>query len=86
MSGQGWVGNLIQWSLSIKLILLFLKRKKMMSLRMEQLVTQRQKLTGQLKELHPTDPEYSRVWDDRVDIIHSIIDLQKEEGQNELSH
>lgn len=53
----------------------------MMSLKMEQLVTKRQQLTAQLKELHNSDPEYARVWDERVDVIHQIIDLQKEEAE-----
>lgn len=51
----------------------------MMSLKMEQLVTKRQQLTKQLKELHNSDPEYARVWDERVDVINEIEDLKKEE-------
>lgn len=51
----------------------------MMSLEMERLQSRRQVLTKQLKEMSPQDPQYRMLWDERVDIILKIEELEKAE-------
>jgi len=46
----------------------------------QELEAQKQRLTRILKQLNSSDPEYAKTWDERVDIIYKIKEIEEREN------